>query len=158
MPTILYRYLIKKNFKKTEKNLCVDLSNKIQIKYTEDCGWQYVKSFKCLLFILLFDQAWPCSHSFLSSSYHTTRTTKLQINTLCHIFSLPKTPNENAIRYQSASQPGHKAGTINDSVVFQICHQMTSPINVVQVRSFSLVYVERNQMNREWKMYVMQLK
>lgn len=42
--------------------------------------------------------------------------------------------------------------------LFLIYHQMTSPIKVLQVRSFSLVYAERNQMNREWKIYVMQLK
>lgn len=35
---------------------------------------------------------------------------------------------------------------------------MTSRIEALHIRSFSLVYAERNQMNREWKMYVMQLK
>lgn len=58
----------------------------------------------CLCSIMQHDQS---HHLLPPAANHTTLTTKIQIDTPWHIFSLPKTWKENSIQYQSGSEPYH---------------------------------------------------
>lgn len=102
-------------------------------KHTLQGHW----SLLCLL-ISLFHQAWPSSHPRPPPAYHAAPSTKLQINTPWHIFSLSKTWNENNIRYQSRSQLCHWTGTINDDIIIfsnspsnDQPHQKTLPVRSI---------------------------